>query len=265
MIVTFIGGGNMAAALISGLQSSGNSQLEVRVADPSEAARNRMKAEFGAAVFADNGPAVEGADVIVLAVKPQIMSQVLASLTHQVHSNQLVISIAAGAAVDSIESGLGARQAVVRSMPNTPALIGHGITGLFAGNHCRPHHKEQAEKIMAVVGEVVWIGDERLMDVVTAVSGSGPAYYFLLTEALAEAGQALGLPPEIAAKLATHTARGAGIMASDSEIDVRELRQRVTSPGGTTQAAIEVLEAGGLPQLVQKAVSAATKRGRELL
>jgi pyrroline-5-carboxylate reductase len=265
MLITYIGGGNMATALISGIQKSRNTHLTIRVADPSEEARNRIQAELSVEVYTDASKAANGADVVVLAVKPQVMPMVLESLSGELRTEQLVLSIAAGTTIESIENRLGREQAIARAMPNTPALIGMGISGVYASEQCKPHHRQQAEKILNATGEVVWVDSEEMIDAVTAVSGSGPAYFFLLTEALANAGTALGLPPAIANQLALQTARGAGAMAAASDLDVAELRRQVTSPNGTTQAAIEIFEAGNFHELVEKAVAAAASRSRELV
>lgn len=264
MNIAFIGGGNMAAALIAGLCRSDTPPSRIRVADPSAEARARLEAQFSIECFSDTADAVDGADIIVLAVKPQVMPKALDSLAPLVHDGHTIVSIAAGITVAVIQNALGESIPVVRTMPNTPALIGKGISGLYAGPACEDVDRHKAEQIMTAAGEAVWLDDESLLDVVTAVSGSGPAYFFLLTEALQVAGHALGLPSETAARLAIQTARGAGEMAAQSEHGVAELRRRVTSPGGTTQAALEALEAGGFSALVAKAVKAATDRGREL-
>ena len=254
----------MATALIRGLRKTGNPRLSIQVCTPSGEARARLREKLHVETHYDLVAAVEGADVIVLAVKPQIMPEVLDKMRGLVHPEQLVLSVAAGKTVESIAAHLGAEQAIVRAMPNTPALTGHGITGIYAGNYCQPHHVEQAETILSATGEVVWIDNEHLMDVVTAISGSGPAYYFLLTEALAAAGEKLGLSAAAAMRLAVHTSYGAGVMAINSDESIAQLRQRVTSPGGTTQAALETLEKGDFNQLMFEAVRSATLRGREL-
>ena len=264
MMITFIGGGNMATALISGLRKSAGPDLKIKVSDPSEEARNRLQTTYQVEPFADSVAAIAGADIIVLAVKPQVMTRVLDQLAGHTEPRQLVLSIAAGTSLATITKALGKDQAVIRSMPNTTALIGHGISGVCPGKNCKPQHIEQAEKILTATGEVVLIEHESLMDVVTAISGSGPAYYFLLTEALAVAGRTLGLPGEVAEKLAAYTACGAGAMLVQSDAGAAELRRQVTSPGGTTQAALEVLESGLFSQLVHSAVAAATSKGKEL-
>lgn len=263
MRMTFIGGGNMATALISGLARAGDISSTVRVADPSGQARERLSATFGIECFADPATAVAGADVVVLAVKPQVMPTVLASLAGRIDAGALVISVAAGTLISSITEALGIRT-VIRAMPNTPALLGAGVTGFHASAACSDAQRATAIQLLSTAGATVEVDHESLIDVVTAVSGSGPAYFFLLTEALRAAGESLGLDPEAADTLATHTAHGAGVMVLEGGADVAELRRRVTSPGGTTQAALDALRAGGFSERVEAAVEAATRRGREL-
>jgi pyrroline-5-carboxylate reductase len=176
----------------------------------------------------------------------------------------MVLSIAAGTTIERIRGELGGDVAVIRSMPNTPALIGHGITGVVASDNCSREQRMQAQEILAAAGEVVWLEDEALMDAVTAISGTGPAYYFLLAEALADAARAMGLPAETADRLASVTCFGAGAMLASSPGEAAELRRRVTSPGGTTQAAMKVMDDGRFRELLQRAAEAARKRSREL-
>jgi pyrroline-5-carboxylate reductase len=264
MLITFIGGGNMASALISGLANPPRSDLQIHVVDPDEAARNRLQTTFDLTAFTEPLTAVSGADVVLLAVKPQIMPAVLNELSGHVRPGQLVLSIAAGVTVESIEARLGAGLAVVRCMPNTPALIGHGITGMTAGQHCTASQKALAEEVLSAASEVVWLEDESLMDAVTAISGTGPAYYFLLTEVLAKVARELGLPAATADRLAAITSFGAGAMIASSPDEAEELRRRVTSPGGTTEAAMAVLENGSFRQLMRQAIRAARDRSREL-
>jgi pyrroline-5-carboxylate reductase len=264
MLITFIGGGNMASALISGLANPPRSDLQIHVVDPDDAARERLQTTFGLTVFTEPLTAVSGADVVLLAVKPQIMPAVLDQLYGHVQPGQLVLSIAAGVTVESIEARLGSGLAVVRCMPNTPALIGHGITGMTAGQHCTASQKALAEEILSAASEVVWLEDEDLMDAVTAISGTGPAYYFLLTEVLAKVARELGLPAATADRLAAITSFGAGAMIASSPDEAEELRRRVTSPGGTTEAAMAVLENGSFRQLMRQAIRAARDRSREL-
>jgi pyrroline-5-carboxylate reductase len=264
MLITFIGGGNMATALISGLVNPPRAHLEIRVCDPRDEARAHLEKTFGVKTHTDAGLAIDGANVIVLAVKPQSMPVVLAELSGKVRPEQLVLSIAAGITIASINGKLGEHQAVIRSMPNTPALIGHGITGIVAGRHCSDPQRNQAEEILSAAGEIVWLDDEGLMDAVTAISGTGPAYYFLLTEALAAAAESFGLPAETADRLASITCFGAGAMLASSPGEAAELRRRVTSPGGTTQAAMVIMEEGKFRELVRRAAEAARDRSREL-
>lgn len=264
MLITFIGGGNMATALIGGLANPPRANLKMRVSDPSEKAREHLSDTFGISTYTDSALAVRDADVIVFAVKPQTMPHVLKQLRGHIQPGQLLLSIAAGVTIESIEKQLGDCLSVVRSMPNTPALIGRGITGVTAGPHCSQLQRDRAEEILAAASEVVWLEDESLMDAVTAVSGTGPAYFFLLTEALAMAARELGLPAETADRLAAITCFGAGAMLASSPDEAVELRQRVTSPGGTTQAAIAVLEGEGFHELMSRAVKAARDRSREL-
>jgi pyrroline-5-carboxylate reductase len=264
VLITFIGGGNMASALISGLANPPRSDLGIRVVDPCRSARERLQATFDVEPFTDAVAAIQDADVVLLAVKPQIMQAVLSELAGHVQPGQLVLSIAAGITIGTIEAQLGGGMAVVRCMPNTPALIGHGITGMIAGSHCSAEQRSRAEDILSAASEVLWLDDESLMDAVTAVSGTGPAYYFLLTEVLAAAARDLGLPAPTAERLAAITSFGAGAMVASSPDEARELRRRVTSPGGTTEAALAVLKKGDFAELMQRAITAARDRSREL-
>jgi pyrroline-5-carboxylate reductase len=201
----------------------------------------------------------------VFAVKPQVMREVCETLAPQAQATKpLVVSIAAGITAAQLDRWLGGDLAVVRTMPNTPALLGAGVTGLFANARVDAEQRLAAERLLSSAGATVWIEDEGLMDAVTAVSGSGPAYVFLLAEAMQAAGQAQGLPPEVASTLTLHTLLGAARMLAEGDADAAELRRRVTSPGGTTQAAIETFEAGGFRELVARAIANAATRGGEL-
>ena len=262
MIITFIGGGNMATALIGGLEQEGGNEL--RVVDPNPEARQRLEREHTVRSFEDAAAALPGSDVVVLAVKPQVLIAILESIRAAVPREACVVSVAAGTTVAAMQSVLGADQPIVRTMPNTPALLGVGATGLFASDACSPADRSAAEAVMRAAGATVWVDEEDLINAVTAVSGSGPAYYYLMTEALAAAGERLGLPAETAQTLAAHTANGAGAMTLFGGADPEELRRRVTSPGGTTQAAIAALQDGGFEALVDAAAQAARDRGREL-
>lgn len=263
--VAFIGGGNMARSLVGGLVARGVAPGAIRVAEPVAALREALARDFGVTTFADAAAAADGARVWVLAVKPQVMRAVCTSLAPQVPAaTPLVVSIAAGITAAQLARWLGAGAAIVRCMPNTPALLGAGVTGLYAGTDVDAPRRAAAQALLESAGKTVWIDDEALMDAVTAVSGSGPAYVFLLAEALQAAGQAQGLPQEAARALTLQTVLGAARMLTEGDADAAELRRRVTSPGGTTQAAIEAFEAGDLRGLVARAVEAATTRGREL-
>ncbi|MCF7222498.1 pyrroline-5-carboxylate reductase [Marilutibacter chinensis] len=262
--IAFIGGGNMARSLIAGLVSRGTPPGSIRVAEPVEALRTALHADYGVATFADASEATAGAPVWVFAVKPQVMRTVCKTVADAAAADPLIVSIAAGITSTQLDRWLGDGRAVVRTMPNTPALLGAGITGLFANPRVDADQRTLAERILATAGETVWIADEALMDAVTAVSGSGPAYAFLLAEAMQAAGEAQGLPADTARTLAAQTLLGAARMLVESGESAEVLRKRVTSPGGTTQAAIETFEAGGFRALVADAIEAATRRGREL-
>ena len=263
--VAFIGGGNMARSLVGGLIAGGRAPASIRVADPVEALRAALAADFGIAVHPDAAAAADGAGTWVLAVKPQVMASVCEALAPLARAQRpLVVSIAAGIPTARIAAWLGGDAAVVRTMPNTPALLGAGATGLFATPRVDAAGRDAAETLMRAAGLTAWIDDEALMDAVTAVSGSGPAYVFLLAEALQAAGEAEGLPADTARALATQTLLGASRMLAESGEAAATLRQRVTSPNGTTQAALEAFEAGGFRALVRDAVGAAARRGREL-
>ena len=254
----------MATALIGGLFAAQGKLKRIQVADPNPQVRERLEQKWPVNCFSRADIAINGAEAIVLAVKPQILPAVLEEIGDLVSDEQLVISIVAGIPTSKIAAQLKSSPAIVRTMPNTPALIGLGITALYANENCNPAQRQMAWELMQTAGEVVWLGEESLLDVVTAVSGSGPAYFFYLIEAMRNAGARLGLPADIADKLALHTANGASAMALQSDVDVAELRRRVTSRGGTTQAAMEQLEAGHFEDLVESAIAAATRRGQEL-
>ena len=264
--ITFIGGGNMARSLISGLIMKGREPSSIHVAEPVAALRDALLEDFGVSVFDTGTAAVSDSSTWVFAVKPQVMRAVCESLAKQAQAQRpLVISIAAGITGSQLDRWLGGALPVVRTMPNTPALLGAGVTGLHASKHVDAEGRTFAESLLAAAGQTVWIDDEDLMDAVTAVSGSGPAYVFLLAEAMIEAGISEGLPAEAARTLALQTVLGAArMLTAEDAPEAAELRRRVTSPNGTTQAAIETLEAGGLRTLVADAIHAARKRGREL-
>jgi pyrroline-5-carboxylate reductase len=258
--IAFIGAGNMAASLIGGLRAKGLDAAQIRASDPGEQTRARVSAEHGIEVFADNADAIQGVDVIVLAVKPQAMKAVCEAIRPSLAPNQLVVSIAAGITCASMNNWLGA-QPIVRCMPNTPALLRQGVSGLFATSEVSAEQRQQAEELLSAVGIALWLNEEQQLDAVTA---SGPAYFFLLIEAMTAAGVKLGLPADIAAQLTVQTALGAAHMAVASDVDAAELRRRVTSPAGTTEAAIKSFQAGGFEALVEKALGAAAHRSAEM-
>ena len=263
--ITFIGGGNMARSLIGGLLAQGRDPVSIRVAEPFAATRDALRADFGVTVFEDGTQAVEGAATWVLATKPQVLRAVCESLATQAQAAKpLVVSIAAGITAAQIERWLGGGIAVVRTMPNTPALLGAGVTGLYASERVDATGRDFADALLSAAGKTVWIDDEARMDAVTAVSGSGPAYVFLLAEAMTDAGVREGLPADAARALTLQTVLGAARMLTESDVHAAELRRRVTSPNGTTQAAIETFEAGGFRELVAAAIHAARVRGADL-
>jgi pyrroline-5-carboxylate reductase len=259
--ITFIGGGNMARSLVGGLIARGHPRERLRVSEPNAAARAALESEFGIRTLADNAGAVADTDLVVLAVKPQVMAEVCRGLAAALPGTAVALSIAAGITAAQLDRWLGGNRAVVRAMPNTPALLGAGATGLYANAAVDAARRAQAEAVMAAVGITVWIDDEAQMDAVTALSGSGPAYLFLLAEALQAGAEAQGLSADAARRLATQTLLGAARMLAESDEAAATLRARVTSPGGTTQAAIEHFEAGGFRSLVAGAIDAATRRG----
>jgi pyrroline-5-carboxylate reductase len=263
--LTVLGGGSMGRALIGGLLRSGTRPERLRVGEPSEAARLALSRELGVNASADNAHAVDGASVVVLAVKPQQAAAVLADLAPLLTAQRpLVLSVAAGVRTATLESWCGPGVPVARAMPNRPALLGAGATALYAPPPVGSDLRAAAERIARAVGEVVWVSEEGLLDVVTALSGSGPAYFFLLAELMAEAAAGLGLPAPVAKRLAAATLHGSGLMAAAGDADLARLRAEVTSSGGTTEAALGVFASADLRGTVVRALEAAARRGREL-
>jgi pyrroline-5-carboxylate reductase len=263
--LTVLGAGNMGRALIGGLLRHGMRPEQIAVGESHEAARATLSRELGIAATADNVAAIRQANVIVLAVKPQDAGAVLSPLAPQLQQRSpVILSIAAGIRIETLHGWCGAGVPVIRAMPNRPALVGAGATGLFAPAEVAAAHRAMAAQIMQSVGEVVWVAKEDALDVVTAVSGSGPAYFFLLAEAMAKAGADLGLPADAAQRLAIATLHGAGLLAHASDGDLARLRAEVTSKGGTTEAALNTLQSASFNDLVGRAIEAATRRGREL-
>jgi pyrroline-5-carboxylate reductase len=265
-VLAMIGGGHMARALIGGWLATGLPATRMRVADPSADARAALERDFpGVRTFTSNDDAVAGADVWVFAVKPQQLGSVARALAPSAaRSRPLAISVAAGIRAADLQCWLGTSADVVRTMPNRPALLGLGATALYAAPSVGTAQRALAARLLGAVGATVWVDDEGQMDAVTAVSGSGPAYFFLLIELLEDAARAEGLPPDVAHTLAVETAHGAARMARESADDAATLRAQVTSKGGTTAAALGVMEAAGLRDIVRRAVAAAAARSREL-
>ena len=268
MKIAFIGGGNMATALIAGLVKEGAAGTQVHVVDPNPDALARLAAQYGATTAGSIDAAVAAVDVIVLAVKPQQMREVAGALAphlapHLGHG-PLVLSIAAGIRGADLSRWLGGYGAIVRAMPNTPALIGMGITGLVALGGVSAEQRAAADSVLRAVGQTVWLDDETLIDPVTAVSGSGPAYVFYFLEAMQAAAAEMGLSAEQGKQLALATFAGATELAAQSDESLAVLRQRVTSKGGTTHAAITSMESSGVKESIVAAMQAASARGREL-
>ena len=257
--IAFIGAGNMAMSLVRGLLSHDN--YRITVADVSSDALARYDG-LDVVTTQDNQAAVANKDLIVLAVKPQVAQAVMGPL--ELTSDQVLVSIAAGIPISALAAWTDPAQPIVRTMPNTPALLGAGMTALYANEHLSASQRANAQAILAAAGSTLWVDSEADLDAVTAVSGSGPAYFFLLMEAMVDAGVALGLSKATATQLTLQTAYGAALMARDTEDGPGTLRENVTSPGGTTQAALESMNAAGLPDIIQTALSQAARRSEEL-
>jgi pyrroline-5-carboxylate reductase len=263
--IAFVGGGNMATCLVGGLIAHGTMAATIVVADPVAAQRERLQQKFGVQADASGATAVDEADVVVLAVKPQQMAEAARAIAPTVAVRRpLVISIAAGIRLADLRRWLGPGVPLVRAMPNLPALIDAGVTALYAGDDVEADSRRDAEVILGTCGKTVWVGREDLMDVVTAVSGTGPAYFFLLMEMMHAAAIDLGLDHATARTLCIETAQGAGRMAAASELDPAHLREQVTSRGGTTAAAMQVLEAAEVRAIFARAIAAAARRSAEL-
>ncbi|WP_289282414.1 MULTISPECIES: pyrroline-5-carboxylate reductase [unclassified Methylophaga] len=263
--IAFIGGGNMARSLIGGLISNDFAADNIHVSDANTETLDNLTSRYSVKTFTDNLAAIADADVVILAVKPQQLQSVIRQISPAWQQDKLLISIAAGIRLDDITRWLDFEQAaIVRAMPNTPSLVQAGATALCANDYVTSAQHELAESMLRAVGLALWISDEKQMDAVTALSGSGPAYFFLVLEALQTAGMELGLPEETARLLALETSFGAAKMALESDESACVLRQRVTSPGGTTERALDVFEKGDLRGLFSKALTAAAQRADEL-
>lgn len=263
--IAFIGGGNMARSLVGGLIADGCNRDGIRVADPDDEQLASLRQQFGVEVSNDNAAAADGADLVVFAVKPQVLRTVALGMASSWSKRKpLALSIVAGVRCADISNWIGPDAPLVRTMPNTPALVQCGATALYATPLVSEEQKQLAESLMRAVGLTVWLEDEALMDAVTALSGSGPAYFFYVMEAMQAAAESLGLPASSARLLTLQTAFGAAKLALESSDEVSVLRQRVTSPGGTTEQALEVLRNGGLESLFREALESANERAGEL-
>jgi pyrroline-5-carboxylate reductase len=256
----FIGAGNIAKAILGGYKAA-NPSADIHATDAFPGQLEQLPAGVTSGI--DNVAAVNNADVIMLCVKPNMMQEICLELAPKA-SQKLFVSVAAGITTEHLHNWLGAEAAIIRCMPNTPALVGEGMTGLYAGPDVSAEQRSVAEQLLNCVGETIWFDSETELDTVTAVSGSGPAYYFLLIEAMQEAAISMGLAPEVARKLVLQTAQGASKMAATSELDAATLRQNVTSPGGTTAAALETFENQNFREIVNSALKAAERRSKEL-
>ncbi|MDQ6950546.1 MAG: pyrroline-5-carboxylate reductase [Mariprofundales bacterium] len=264
MAIAFLGGGNMARAMLTGLQREGHVMARVLVIEPDAARGQALIDDFGVQVKSRQVKAISATALVVLAVKPQLCNGVVESVASRLHAQSTLLSIVAGVEVSRIRAKLGREDVtVVRVMPNSPAQIGCGISVLFSSD-AEELHRARAEYLMRTAGELLWVQNEVQMHAVTAISGSGPAYFFLMAEVMAASGVAMGLPADVAARLANYTAYGAGRMLAELGVDAPTLRQQVTSPNGTTQAALDAMYDGGLPDVMRRAVAAAQKRSKAL-
>lgn len=266
LTIAFIGSGNMARSLILGLLNDNSSPLEIRVSDPDPNQLTAMRQHWPEIkISTSNDEVALGADIVVLAVKPQIMREVAQALAATCQTTRpLVVSVAAGIKIDALQQWLGGQLPIVRCMPNTPALVQAGATGLYANELVNTTQRNQAESILRSVGITLWFEQEQALDAVTATSGSGPAYFFLVMEAMQAAAQSLGLPAQEAHLLVVQTALGAAKLALESQESPAELRRKVTSKGGTTAAALEVLQGKQLETIFLEAMQAAAKRSETL-
>ena len=263
-VIGFIGAGNMAYALIKGLLSNGFDAKNINVSDSNEELLIKRQSELNISTYSDNNSLLDNSDIVVFAVKPQVLSMVCLQLKNKVKPNHLFVSIVAGIRGNDINRWLGGNFALVRTMPNTPALFQSGVTGLFANDLVSNQQKELVTSILSSVGECFWVDEEKLIDAITAISGSGPAYFFLLMQSITQAAIALGLDEKTANSLSIQTSLGASLMATKSGKDSKTLRSEVTSPNGTTQAAIESFQDQNFEGIVAAATRAAYDRAREL-
>lgn len=264
-VIAFIGAGNMASSIIGGLLESGHPARDIRAADPHAPSLEKLRENTAITLCADNSEAARGADVVILAVKPQVMADAVQSISAAVRdSGAVIISIAAGVTIASMQARLGADAAVVRCMPNTPALLGCGASALYANHRASAQQRDHAEAILSAVGICSWVEQESDLDAITALSGSGPAYFFLFMEAIIAAGRELGLDAGTAQRMTLQTALGAARMGLESEVELAELRRRVTSPGGTTERAVQSFQQDRIEDVVLRAMRAAADRAAEM-
>ena len=263
-VIGFIGAGNMAYALIKGLLNNGFDANQINISDTNEELLQSRESELEVTTYSDNTSLLSNSDIIFFAVKPQVLSSVCLELKGVVKSKHLFVSIVAGIRSSDINRWLGGNFALIRTMPNTPALFQTGVTGLFANELVNNEQKSLVSSILSSVGECFWVDEEKLIDAITAISGSGPAYFFLLMQSMTQAGMALGLDEETANSLSIQTAYGASLMANKTGKDSRTLRAEVTSPNGTTQSAIESFQDQNFEGIVANATRAAYDRAREL-
>jgi pyrroline-5-carboxylate reductase len=262
--IAFIGAGNMAKAIIGGLVDEGFLRADISASGPRMETLGKVASEFGIAVSTNNAEIAAKADVVILAVKPQVLKEVALAIKPVLAHKPLIISLAAGITTESIARWLGEDQAIVRCMPNTPSQLRAGASGLYANAHVNNTQRSQANAILGAVGIVQWLDEEHLLNAVTAVSGSGPAYFFLMMEAMIDAGEKMGLSRDCATELTLQTALGAAMLAKESNQDVAELRRRVTSPKGTTEQAILSFEKDEIRAIYLRAMQACSDRAEEL-
>jgi pyrroline-5-carboxylate reductase len=262
--IAFIGGGNMASCLIGGMIADGFCKDQILVSEPRTSARSHLQDCYAIETTADSLYAASAASLIVLAVKPQILATVAREIAPSLAHKPTIVSIAAGIPVVALEKWLGHGLSLIRAMPNTPAMVQNGATGLFANGVLESQQKDRVEKIFNAVGYTCWVDREELIDAVTAVSGSGPAYFFLIFELMQKIGRELGLTEQVAKELTLHTALGASRMALQSESSASELREQVTSPGGTTQAALQCLYQQDVEESFRQAMISAVQRAKQM-
>jgi len=263
-VIGFIGAGNMAYALIKGLLSDGFEAKNINVSDANPELLEKRSSELGVTAQPDNVSLLNNSDIVVFAVKPQVLSVVCHELKNKASTDQLFVSVVAGIKSKDINRWLGGDFALVRTMPNTPALFQSGVTGLYANELVNDLQKKSVNLLLSAVGECFWVNEENLLDAITAISGSGPAYFFLMMQSMKQAAMALGLDEDTADALSIKTSLGASIMATNSGKDSRTLRAEVTSPNGTTQSAIETFQDQNFEGIVAAATRAAYDRAREL-